>query len=369
MKFQNITKTRQVPRTIDGTTNLITERFTVQVPKPPADWDARGLKAAVASSLTMTGVSMVWSTISIGALLHGGVGYMAAAVFDASWLVVLLLEWLARFDPSKRGFAKFTGWVLLAGTMGAILWHGLLAGSTALAVVGAAISLVAKSLWWGVMRFIDVDLSDEDAQWVIAEKSKANAKRAIAGVRRQAARAESSAVAELLAAEAIRTEYAAAAVAMAGAGDARPVSAAPVPDLSELLSVVRPTSAPEQAEPQVSVYADSEDVRPVPAPASTVPTFLAPELPEPVRPVPAPVPADSERVPLQAVRSASVAGAVRELQAQGVTDMDLLVKTVPAMVGRPVDPATVKREARRQRAGVTTSVTTSEPSIGTGLYM
>ncbi|MFI5670463.1 hypothetical protein, partial [Streptomyces sp. NPDC051704] len=50
-------------------------------------------------------------------------------------------------------------------------------------------------------KHIDKDLSPADSQWVAAEMSKANAKLAIAGVRRQAAKAEVAARLELLAAE------------------------------------------------------------------------------------------------------------------------------------------------------------------------
>ncbi|MEV7394419.1 hypothetical protein [Streptomyces sp. NPDC091215] len=126
-------------------------------------------------------------------------------VFDLGWIVNILLEWLSRFDPAKRSFSKRLGWALLAATMGAILWHGLTLGSPALGVVGAAVSSFAKTLCFGVMRFIDRDLSEADAAWVRQEMSRANAALAVADVRRQVARAEGRAAAELLAAEQIRT--------------------------------------------------------------------------------------------------------------------------------------------------------------------
>lgn len=201
MKFREETRKRLVDHTVDGVTHTINKPYTRRVPVLPADWDGRAMKAASTLVLTLTAIAVVWSTVSIGMLLQGGVGYAAAALFDISWIVVLLLEWMSRFDPDKRKFARTMGYVLVGVTMGAIFWHGMLQHSVALAVIGAAVSLIAKTLWMGIMRHVDRDLSDDDRQWVEAEISKANAKVAIAGVRRQAAAAEVHARLQLLAAE------------------------------------------------------------------------------------------------------------------------------------------------------------------------
>jgi hypothetical protein len=387
MKLQNITRTRKVPRTLDGTTNLVDQEYTVQLPRIPADWDARGLKGAASVALAMTAASVAWSTISIGALLHGGIGYAAAGLFDASWIVTILLEWLSRFDPEKRRFAKYMGWGLLALTMGAICWHGLLTGGLALGMVGAAVSLVAKAMWWGVMRHVDKDLSNEDQQWVAAEISKANAKLAIAGVRRQAARAEAAAVADLLAAEMIRTQYTAAAVAMSG--EAPQVSATVDPDLSALLAAVRPPSATvpaAEAPQQVTVQPDMQVVRPDAARTPVVPTFLAPQITEPaeaVRPASAPeeepeegelvTEDDQARVLVPALYGLSTAEVVRTLMGRGLVDVDLLVDLVPLAVGRQIPADNVKREIRRQKGTfadpVTTAVTSGLTSDGNGPYL
>ncbi|MGI5138814.1 MULTISPECIES: hypothetical protein [unclassified Streptomyces] len=201
MKFREEIRTRLVDHTVDGITHQVEQTHKVRVPVLPRDWDAVAVRSATGLVLGLTTLAIVWSTYSIGQLLHGGIGYAAAAIFDIAWLVNVLLEWLSRFDASKRAFSRRLGWALLACTMGAIFWHGLLAGSVALGVVGAAVSMFAKVLWMDVMRFIDKDLSPEDAAWVRAEISKANAKLAIASVRRQVARVEQTAALELLAAE------------------------------------------------------------------------------------------------------------------------------------------------------------------------
>jgi hypothetical protein len=244
IKFRTEQRTRQVPHTIDGTTNLVPETYAVRIPKIPADWDALAVKGAAGLVLALTVAAVVWSTFSIGALLGGGVGLAAAAVFDLAWLVNVLLEWLSRYDPAKRAFSKRLGAVLLVCTMGAIFWHGLLSGSVALGVVGAAVSLFAKLLWVGIMRFVDKDLSEGDAAWVAAEISKANAKLAVAGVRRQAARAEGRAAAELLAAEAVRAEFADLVPAAVPSSADRPAVSAQAPaSVSELPNQSHGTAA------------------------------------------------------------------------------------------------------------------------------
>lgn len=201
MKFKEEIRKRLVDHTVEGVTHQVERPYSVRTPILPADWDARAVKAASGLVLALTVVAIVWSTVSIGSLLHGGAGYAAAVVFDISWLTVLILEWLGRFDPNKRAFARNMGFVLVALTAGAIFWHGMLLGSTALAVVGAAVSVVAKALWLAIFKHVEKPLSDEDRQWVQAEISKANAKLAVAGVRRQAAAAEVHARLQLLAAE------------------------------------------------------------------------------------------------------------------------------------------------------------------------
>ncbi|MFI1148692.1 hypothetical protein [Streptomyces sp. NPDC020817] len=201
MKFLEEVRTRLVDRTIDGTTHQVSEPYTVRMPKLPRDKDQMALIAVSGLVLALTLVAIIWSTHSIGTLLGGGVGYAAGVVFDVAWLAVLLLEWMARFDPKKREFPRNVGWGLALVAAGAIFLEGMLAGGWQMAAVGAAVSVVAKILWWAVFKHIDKDLSPADSQWVAAEMSKANAKLAIAGVRRQAAKAEVAARLELLAAE------------------------------------------------------------------------------------------------------------------------------------------------------------------------
>lgn len=243
------TRTHLVPHTIDGTTHMIEQKQPV--PALPRDWDAVGIRVASSLVLALTVATVAWSTVSIGHLLGGGIGFAGASIFDIAWIVNVIFEWLGRFDPRKRGFSRRLGWALLVATMGALLWSGLDHGSAALGVVGAAVSLFAKVLWMGVMRHIDRDLSPADAAWVQAEMSKANAQLAVAGVRRQVARAEQRAALELLAAERVR-----------GAVPELPVQVEPVDDTPAPASRPAPArSAREQVAEQLAAMDTAEAIR------------------------------------------------------------------------------------------------------------
>lgn len=202
MKYKTVVRQVADTYTRDGKTIPITRDEEVRVPKFPRNWQLIALRGAVTTVLLLTLVTVAWSTYSIGSLLGGGfIGFAAAVIFDLGWAVALILEYLARNDRSKRAFPKRLGWGLLAVTMGAILWHGLLDGHVEMGVIGAFVSAFAKLLWLGVMKYVNADLTPEDEQWVAHEMSAARAKLAVASVRRQAARAEMIARQELLAVE------------------------------------------------------------------------------------------------------------------------------------------------------------------------
>lgn len=202
MRFKTVTEHFTEPHTRDGITVQVNKQRQTLQPLLPRDWDQTAIRAAITLVLALTLISITWSTWSIGSLLHGGIGYLAGVIYDVAWAVCLLLEFMARFDQARRVFPRWLGWGLLVCTMGAIFWNGLLHHSAALGVVGAGVSAFAKLLWLGVMRHVHRDLSPEDQQWVTAQVSGANAKLAIASIRREVQRVEGLAVAQLLAMEA-----------------------------------------------------------------------------------------------------------------------------------------------------------------------
>lgn len=163
-----------VPHTIDGRTEYLTRTRTV--PAPPTDWDQVGLRGGFIIVLTLTVLSITWSTWSIGSLLGGGpIAYAAAFVFDASWATVLIFEWLSRYRSDDLKVIRAMGWLLLLATMGAIAAHGFQLDNLAMAVVGAGVSGVAKTLWMIAMRHVHVELPRDDADWVKAQENRVRA--------------------------------------------------------------------------------------------------------------------------------------------------------------------------------------------------
>lgn len=198
---------RSALNSLAGHRSYTREGITVSLPTPlpplPRDWQLIALRVAIALAISMMGVAIVWSTYSIGTLLGGGIGFAAAVVFDVSWIIVLVLEYLARFDAEKRRFPQVLGWGLLGVTMAAIAWEGLAQEprSWGMAIFGAMVSLVAKTLTLAVMEHVNVELSPEDRVWIKEVTSKVQTKAVVAQVRRTAARDEVRATKQLLAME------------------------------------------------------------------------------------------------------------------------------------------------------------------------
>lgn len=248
MRFKNIVEQVQSTYTRDGITVPVTKEQTVSMPALPIDWRRMALRGAISIVLLLTLITVTWSTYSIGNLLHGGVGYAAAIIFDLGWAVALLLEYLAQYDRRKRDFPKKLGWGLLIVTMVAIAWDGYNHGSIAMAVIGALVSLFAKCLWLGVMKHINAELSPEDEAWVADQLSAAQAKAAVAQMRRQAGRTEQNAALELLAMERERAQVAEA-FGLAGT------------DVPELATFVSEPSAPEISPPTIADLNKTDAVR------------------------------------------------------------------------------------------------------------
>lgn len=389
MKFKTEKRTRMVPFTIDGTTNEVPEPYEVQVPVLPRNWKAVATKAAVVLVLTLTTIAVVWSTVSIGALLGGGVGLAAAVLFDLAWIINILLEHLARYDADKRKFPRRMGWALLGITMGAIFWHGMLLGSVALAVVGALVSMVAKLLWMGIMSHVHREVRDPKLKaWIAKEREKADAAVILADVRRDASEAEHRAALELLAAESIRRDafgetgtdlsallssLPAALSAPAGQDDkASAAVSAPTDAPAEISAASRPAPGqPLFQAPGVRADEDGYPHEPASAQVSTpgnvrsIRPDVRPE-PEPTPPVPAASAdqeEDEERVPEQTPRRVSIAKEVRRMVADGMTDADYIVRSLGERFDRTDDrfASTVKRYVRE--ASKTDSPT------GQGLYL
>lgn len=200
MKTRSETRTRAVPKTIDGKTHQVQETYRVEIPVPPADRDAQALKAVTALAALIVLGAVVWSTVAIGGLLAMTspvwVAYMIAFVFDATWIGCLTLEWINRYDSERARTPRKAGWAALALSMALIAAHGAVGGHLGVGLAGAAVSLVAKGFWAVVMKATGAELDPASAQWAAAERAEVNAEMAMVAVRRQLARTRARAAEE-----------------------------------------------------------------------------------------------------------------------------------------------------------------------------
>lgn len=197
MKYRTRTEEYPAVHVVDGIAAEVIRRREITEPVPPRDWDAIALRAVTGLVLLLTLISVVWSTASIAALLGGGpIAVLAALVFDAAWIAALGMAYLVRHRPDRRATVDRLGWALVAVTVAAIGVEGWHTGGLATAVPGAAVSLIAKGLWWALDKSTRAPLSSDDRQWLAARLSSLAAQRALVAMQRQVAR-EQAQVAEL----------------------------------------------------------------------------------------------------------------------------------------------------------------------------
>lgn len=183
VRYRRIRRERQETVTIDGTPEIRTVPYDVWVPAPPHDWDRIIARAVVTAAVAVTALAVSGTTASIGGLLTTLVpvviAYCVAVVFDASWLVCIAVEWLERHDPDRARAARNAGWGALLISMAATVTFGHHLNETAAGAVGGAVSLLAKGLWWLVLRYYAVPLSDAVAFWLRRRREKVSAKIAL----------------------------------------------------------------------------------------------------------------------------------------------------------------------------------------------
>ncbi|WP_207634243.1 hypothetical protein [Candidatus Frankia alpina] len=205
MKYRIETQEYTEGYTVDGVAAPVARTRRIAVPVLPRDWDALAVRAVVGLVLALTAVSITWSTVSIAHLLDGmWTAYLAASVFDLAWCAALGMAYLVRFRSDRRKVVDRVGWALLAVTVTAIGVEGYQDGGVAMACIGASVSIAAKALWWTFGHATRPELTADDKQWVAVQISTASAQLAVASVRRQVARVQDRAAAELLAMEASR---------------------------------------------------------------------------------------------------------------------------------------------------------------------
>lgn len=200
MKTTTVTHTRLVPQTIDGVTEMVLQRYDVEVPAPPRDWDRIVLTGVTTAAVAIGAACVAWSTVSIGELLNrvapAPAAYAAALVFDLAWISCMALEWLARYDPQRAELPRKLGIAALLVAMVAIGAHGWIDGALIIGIIAALVSGLAKSLWTVVLAHHAKPLDDLTQQWVDKQRAKAGGELAMIAVRRELTRARSAVSAE-----------------------------------------------------------------------------------------------------------------------------------------------------------------------------
>lgn len=193
MKTRPIQRTRLVPHTVNGKTEMVLDRYEVEVPVPPRDWDRLILNAVTAAAGLLVAVAVVWSTASIGDLLArvtiAPAAYAAAVAFDLAWILCMAIEWLARYDPKRAQLPRNMGHGALAVAMIAVGAHGWLAGQEAIGIIGAVVSGIVKALWTIVLRHHAKPLDDKTQQWVDKQRAEAGGELAMVAINRELTRA------------------------------------------------------------------------------------------------------------------------------------------------------------------------------------
>ncbi|WP_432164883.1 protein transporter Sec31 [Streptomyces sp. bgisy031] len=194
MKTRRTTRTRLVPHTVDGETELVDDEYDVEVPLPPRDWDSIVRAGVTVIACALVTVSLVWTTASIGDLLSlatiAVVAYAAGVAFDLTWIMCMGVEWLLRYDPARAALARRAGHVALAISMAAVFAHGRYFGQWPVGAAGAAVSLLAKGGWTIAMRAHARPLDSRTAQWVAKRRAAVDGQLAMIPVRRELLRGE-----------------------------------------------------------------------------------------------------------------------------------------------------------------------------------
>ena len=200
MKTRKIERTRLVPHTVNGKTEMVLDRYTVDVPIPPRDWDRIVLTAVTAAAGVLVVAAVAWSTASIGDLLArvtiAPAAYAAAVAFDLAWIICMAVEWLARYDTARAELPRRMGHGALLVAMVAVGAHGWLADQRAIGIIGAVVSGIVKTLWTVVLRHHAKPLDDKTRQWVDKQRAEAGGELAMVAINRELARARSLVAAE-----------------------------------------------------------------------------------------------------------------------------------------------------------------------------
>jgi hypothetical protein len=194
VKTRKIERTRLVPHTVDGETEMVLDREIIAVPAPPPDWDHRVRQAITVGAVILVTVSISWTTASVGSLLAMStiavVAYAAGVAFDATWVICMGAEWVLRYDPERAKLPRVAGRWALAVSMGAVFADGYLGHGWIVGAVGALVSALAKSCWTIAMRVNARPLDSRTQQWVAKRRAAVDGQLAMIPIRRELQRGQ-----------------------------------------------------------------------------------------------------------------------------------------------------------------------------------
>jgi hypothetical protein len=337
----------------------------VKAPALPTDWREIGLRGALTVAGLITVATVVYSTMSIAQLLGGWWGYAGGAVFDAAWVVTLLLAVVHRYDPAQRKAADTAGWWLLAASMVVLCVHGIRVHDWGQAVGGPAVSLVAKVLWHTVLGSMSRPLSADAAAWLSAERDEAYAELAIADTAQQVLRSRGRAAQVRAALEA---KYGAL-EAPQGLADVH-LDRAPEPEPEHSPAGLRERAIADQLRARASLEA-AADAGFRTAEILSASARKGPETPADTALTRAETGGDArpetERVPEQIGAPAmSLRTTVHRLHALGVTDPDTAERHATAVLGKAVSRDSVERYLREARQSAASKGPTSGGTMSGG---
>ncbi|MGW3144858.1 hypothetical protein ACWDG1_09285 [Streptomyces sp. NPDC001177] len=149
---------------------------------PPLTPDELIMRAVGAATAIVVTGALIWSTVSVGAMLDrvapAWAAYMIAAIFDLTWIVSMATEYVLRFEPDRQKVPKAIGWISLTISMAAIFTHAALLSLPWIGAFGSIVSALAKGLWWLLMYATSRRLDRDTQAWLTLELGEVHARRA-----------------------------------------------------------------------------------------------------------------------------------------------------------------------------------------------
>ena len=194
MKFKTVLRDITTDVTINGRTSTVPDTVEERVPVAPRMWGDVIRRACVGTAIAFTACSVIWGMVAAAGLLSKAapvwVAFLAAAVFDGAWVLALALQWDARLDPRRAAVPRKFGIFAVVVSMAVITTHGVVFSSWTVGIVGAAVTLVAKTAWEMVLHHFSPKLSTPVRGWIADQTAQAQARLAVVTTEMQVARAD-----------------------------------------------------------------------------------------------------------------------------------------------------------------------------------